>query len=66
METILSIHPDGVIYSLDIAPNKEHRRLELKPATEIPPKPSTEPLEIRYQEREEWYLVSDGVVFTRR
>ena len=66
METTLSIHPDGVIHSLDIAPNKEYPRLELKPTNESPPKQSIQPLEVRYQEKEDWYIVSDGVVFTRR
>lgn len=63
METSWSIHPDGVIYSLDIAPNKEFPRIELKQEPNPHPK---QPLEIRYQEKEEWYLVSDGVVITRR
>jgi hypothetical protein len=54
------------MYSLDIAPNKEYPRMELKPTMDTPPKQPSTVLEVRTQEKEEWYLVSDGVVITRR
>lgn len=28
--------------------------------------PPKQPLEIRHHEKEEWYVVADGIVFTRR
>lgn len=62
MSTI-EINHNGPIQSTETAPYTEQPKLILKPDLHPPKYPS---LEIRPIEKEEWYVVADGIVFTRR
>lgn len=65
MSTVIEINHNGLIQSTESAPYSELPKLVLKPHVQFP-KPSEPSLEIRYHEKEDWYIVADGIVFTRR
>lgn len=59
---MIEINHNGPIQSTESAPYTEQPKLLLKPQSQLP----KQSLEIRYHEKEEWYVVADGIVFTRR
>lgn len=59
----IEINHNGPIQSTETAPYTEQPKLMLKPESHLPKQPT---LEIRPNEKEDWYIVADGIVFTRR
>lgn len=59
----IEINHNGITPSTETAPYTDSSKLILNPQ---PPKQTLASLEIRQDEKEQWYVVSDGVVFTRR
>lgn len=70
MNTSLAINHDGVIQSEEFAPYTEQTRLQLNTSSAVSsnysPKQLPHSLEIRNNEKEPWYIVSDGIVITHR
>lgn len=61
----IEINHNGPIQSTEWAPHTEQPKLILKPDPQ-PPKQPQPTLEIRYDEKEQWYVVADGIIFMSR
>ena len=59
---MIEINHNGPIQCAECAP----RTHPLLPSPNHVPQPPKQPQEFRPTEKEDWYVVADGIVFTRR